>query len=613
MKLFSSVLIGALNKSIWVDANQDTFKKVNERAIKVGYLVHPNACSDSVLKFLDEQEFNPNATFWKSWNDVKSRSEEDLCFAQALHYITTYGVQDVFGEDFVIGNGFVPNEQPELLPFENLKIINAATKEEIFNDLYKMLTSGIALSSQIINETVEFIKDYKMQDLVDLDQIKNREALPLLCALKKQLPNDEFSMLRVLCFIATNTTMLIKSSDYIGYLRSSLPNAQVTKLLKSLSEKQLKSLSKIFLRYKPIFLALKEASPSTINRIRRLAVKNHKPFVKGFWEGCLDKNNATQESLDYARAHIDEIGPFKKVQLLEAILYRNQHPQNQFYHIRNGKTYVRVGYQLPTGKYYDELYLIILDSFIKSLVKKYKKENGLPSIKLPKGINLVVPTSEKNFIGNVPNGSYINLDSENIIMGVYWRGEWGTQDYDLHYSSMDGRNYGWNTFHKEDDNSILFSGDMTRANPEASECFFIKGGVMDGVLSLYRYWGEEEKSKFKFYVAKNYIPRDFKENYMVDPKDIDFEAIFETEVVYTKQLGAIFNSNLYFTNESIGEGRVPNCNIMEIYKETLPKKLVSHIVISDLLKVAGFPIVEENADIDLSTLSKADLINFFAE
>ena len=83
----------------------------------------------------------------------------------------------MLGEDFVVGNGFVPNEHPEVLPFENLKIINAATKEEIFSDLYGMLTSGIAISSKTINEIVEFIKDYKMEGLIDLDQIKNREAL----------------------------------------------------------------------------------------------------------------------------------------------------------------------------------------------------------------------------------------------------------------------------------------------------------------------------------------------------------------------------------------------------------------------------------------------------
>lgn len=612
MKNFSSVLIGALNKSIWVDANSDTFKKVNEKAIKVGYLVHPNACSFSVIKFLNEQEFNPNATFWKSWNDVKSRSEEELCFAQALHYVSTYGVQSVLGEDFVVGNGFVPNEHPEVLPFENLKIINAATKEEIFSDLYEMLTGGIALSSKTINEIVEFIKDYKMEGLIDLDQIKNREALPLLCALKKQLPNDEFSMLRVLCFIATNTTMLIKSSEYLGYLRSSLPNTQVTELLESLSEKQLRALSRIFLRYKPIFLALKEASPATINRIRRLAVKNHRPFVKRFWECCLDKNKADMEMLDYARGDVNDISTFKKVQLLEAILYRKQNPKNQFYHIRNGKTYIRADYQLPTGEYYDELYQILLDSLIKSLIKKYKKEDGtLSTIKLPKEIELVVPTSEKSFIGNIPNGSYVKFDTDSIVMGIYWRGEWGTQDYDLHYSSINGENYGWNAYHRNDKDDILYSGDMTRANPEASECFRIKGKAADGVLSIYRYWGESPTSKFKFYVAKNHTPENFKENYMVDPKEINFEAVFETDESHVKQLGAIFNDKLYFTNESVGSGRVPNHNIIDIYKETLPKKLASHIVISDLLKVAGFPLVEENADIDLSNLSKADLINFF--
>jgi hypothetical protein len=172
---------------------------------------------------------------------------------------------------------------------------------------------------------------------------------------------------------------------------------------------------------------------------------------------------------------------------------------------------------------------------------------------------------------------------------------------------------------------------MTRANPEASECFFLSGDAPEGTLSCYRYWGDKPTSKFKVWVAKEQpvsgrhvsckdyegdygFDRRANYGYMADPANIVFDSIIDCEDNGEHQIGCVIDNKLYFTNESLNGGRVPNKNTNDLYKEAVPKKLNSHIVLKDLLTVAGIPVVEGDteADIDLSVPNKADLINFFS-
>ena len=603
--LFSTKLISTLNESIYVD-DVSLFAAVNKYAVKAGYIVHPNACSKATLAWAKELAINPNSTFFKNWKEISDRSETELVLNQMLHYVTTYGVAETLGEDAVIGNGFTQNENPITLSYKDYKIISAAQPKEIFSDLYGMLESGIALNSETVKDIINFFKEYDFFSAVDLDDVLNKEAQALLSLAMGEMPKDEFGMLRVLVYAATGSTMLIKSYSVIEQLSLS-HNSTVQLMLDNLTEEQMKALSHIFLRYKPIFLALKHFNAKTINRIRRLAIKNHKPLVKGFWETCLSE----EDSLEYAKNHVTDISNFKKIQLMEGILYRKQETENQFYHIRNGKSFIRTDYKPSVNKeYLNNLYEILADSLIDSLKKKYTKEDGtLKTIKLPDNVTVVCPTSEKNFVGNIPAGSFVKTDKKNILMGIYWRNDWGTYDFDLHFEDLDGKNYGWNAAHK-DGERILYSGDMTRAEPEAAECFYLDKAV-EGSLSVYRFYGEKPKSQFRFYVAKDDCET-LERNYMVDPNKIVFDCMIDVDADGEKQLGFVFDDRIYLTNESLGNTAVPNHKMSEIYRQVMPAKLKSHIIIKDLLTVAGFELVKENADIDLSQLNKADLINFFA-
>lgn len=84
--------------------DKDKWIKLNEKAMKVGYWIHPNAANQYIEAFLKTKIVDYNSTFYKTFNDVISKTRFELLCDQLLHYITTYGT------DFNYGNGYVPND-----------------------------------------------------------------------------------------------------------------------------------------------------------------------------------------------------------------------------------------------------------------------------------------------------------------------------------------------------------------------------------------------------------------------------------------------------------------------------------------------------------------------
>lgn len=197
-------LISMFHSALRESGAEKNFAKVNEVAMKYGYIIHPECCTKDVVAWLKEQSFNPNATFYKEWEDITSKTRFELLVDQILHYATTYGT------DFALGNGYVPNDDPVVIPYEHFKVITPATKEEIFERCMDMLKSGIALKSDTINVLVEYFKDYGFVDKVNLDEVKNKEAQAVLSDMLGKLPSDEFGMLRCIVYKYTGSAMLIK-------------------------------------------------------------------------------------------------------------------------------------------------------------------------------------------------------------------------------------------------------------------------------------------------------------------------------------------------------------------------------------------------------------------
>ena len=277
--------------------------------------------------------------------------------------------------------------------------------------------------------------------------------------------------------------------------------------------------------------------------------------------------------------------------------------------MRNQKIFIKTeqNYKYTDTDYLKVVYSIIYEDLVNSMKEKACK------VRLPQGINLTLPTSEKSFIGNFPIGTSFDFGDSDNILGIYWRSEDGASDLDLKRIDIDGTQYGWNAAFKNANNSLIFSGDMTSANPEATELFYAKSGVQPSILKVNLFSGAIN-SKFKFFIAKEKITvRDFY-NYMVNPNNILFsvDCVMDSQ---EKTLGVAGDNKFILAQFRSGKGRVAGNSVTNKYTDYAMNTLDTYVDMRKVLTDAGFTFVEKEseADIDLTKLSKDSLIDLFSK
>ena len=440
-----AALIDYFKKGLVAKDKTVDFASLNKRAVKFGYIISPECCNQYVSEWLNSLTANHNATFYKEWNDVISKSRFELFIDQIHHYATTYG-----NGHNIEGNGFVPNDGGLCPRFDDLKVIEPITADELSKKCFGVLKSGIALKDSTMKVLCDFYYatsfsggDPSMEQIADtLSEIRNKEAMCYLSTKFNVLPSDEFGMIRCISHAYTGRFDIIKSKATIATIKDKAKENGFRSPLLNLTDNQLKRLSRVFLRYKPIFLAMKQKDGkvcSVVNKLRRLAEKNHKPFKIGFWEGIV-KN---EQPMDEVRKRLKDLDNFRKVRLMMLCKERmNFKTDSGVYTIRNGKQFVREGYSPKYNRnWLSRLYFAIEESLVETLKPKACK------VKLPTGYDIALPTSEKNFVGNYPYGTSFEMTKHNVI-GIYWRNEWGTHDIDLSVCDFNGRRIAWNSMYR---------------------------------------------------------------------------------------------------------------------------------------------------------------------
>ena len=429
-------------------SSKDMFKTVNQLAAQVGYFVHPDVCNESVLAFLKDQTINLNATFYKNWQEVISKTRLELALDQVFHYLTTYGTS------FSFGNGYVSNDGKNNAPaieFKNFKVIMPISSDDLFDRCWNMLCSGVALKE----DTMQAVSDYVIEHvhngkMINVDSIKNREALIYICDILNIWPENAHNLFRLIMYKTTGDTMIVNNDNTIHKIK--IAGKSIFDFNK-LSDADLVRLSSIFLRYKNLFIAFKHNqhyvdNRSAINKLRKLAVKHHKPFKAGFWQTVFSEPKSAEE----IKEHLGELTTYKKIALMQLCKERYMLPKDNLYFIRNGKQFLKINdaVDVTTKEAKDKsfytvvIYNILKDSVIDTLKANSEKdvvalnEDGSPAetkkapkiVKLYSGMHVALPSSEKSFIGNYPFGTKFDLTQNNLI-GCYWRNNWGTHDYDL--------------------------------------------------------------------------------------------------------------------------------------------------------------------------------------
>lgn len=502
--------------------------KVNEEALKYGLLI-PDTADKKVVKEAIKQYSKDgekwNQTFHKSFETVQDTPIETLVIQQIVHYITTYGFESlgIYDES----NVYIPKEKLEIPELDKDTIdmiyIKPMTEEEVATKIMTLLTSGIALSSQTIDD-IMVLSDFIKKD--QIDEIKNREIKIALYNKYGIVPKNPEEFLRYLLFKTTSSTLKIQNNDTIYSIKHCDKQLALNLLSNYVTNYGYDKLSSIFLRNKKLFLAFKikednvykESTNKIINKLRKLADENHKPLKP-------NKVDMLTQDIEFAleEKDLDNITIFRELRILNALNYYIINPKCNcvLYRIRNGKSFVK---DIKTiSEHHDDLLRERYEFIANHLINRLREKVANKVIYIPSNVTYAVPTSEKQFIGNIPRGSFVDIPHDDLVYGVHWTNtKNGRVDLDLKQMNAN-QVFGWDASYKND--FITFSGDLTDAPlPEgATELFAVSKDCEDSAflvdLNWYNYnYDPAEEVPYDFVIAKRNGM--LKRDYVIDPNDI---------------------------------------------------------------------------------------------
>jgi hypothetical protein len=624
IRLFRAVLIETKKR-------KKPSKKVLERIIKSGFLLNNEIIgnySDTELeKIITKIEeivglsgSQANSSFHKSWKKIKEIGLEQLVVEQLVHYLTTYGFErlGIYDESTI----YIPNEILDIpsLKIEKLSLIliRGYTKEELKQKLLSLLNSGIALKEDTIKDVLD-VATYLQLDINEIETIKNREVKIALYDYLAIVPENPVELLRYLIFKATNKTLLIKNKETIIQIKER-NNLDILGILERYRRTNgLEKLAEIFYRFKPLFLAFRTSAQlkRTINRIRKLAIKNHRPMPEDYLNTVTSKIKHDEEIvLTELKEELERVNTFRKIRLAYALKYRTHKADSILYKIRNGKGYAtdfNFGNKVVAGK--------VLKTVIKAIAKDIESNVSGKKIYVPRNVSYTLPATEKQFTGMFPSGTCVTLPKD-MIVGVYWENVNGNRiDLDLSLIGLDVK-FGWDAEYRNEKRSILFSGDMTDAHEGASELYYISKQLEGIYLIFLNYFNFDEKIPVPFKILVGYeLVNNFRKNYIINPNNI---VAVTNSIANQKQkaLGLLIvrpeKTTFYFSEVNIGKSISSS---QTKWAENARRYLLAYhenmISLEEILLEAGAKLTNDpnRCDIDLSPgrLEKDSFVNILKQ
>jgi len=609
IRLFKALIVS--NKNTSIKASSKLLKETIRRGIIFSPEVLNEYNEDYLLQLINEIGLTPeqiNSSFHKSWLKIRDASIEQLVMEQVIHYFTTYGFEalGIYNKDSV----YIPSEKleiPEVNEDLKLIIIKGYTKEELKNKLINLINSGIALKDNTLNDLIEIALSVNLKDN-EIEGIKNKEMRAILYNSLGLIPSNPVEFLRYVIYNTTEESLLIKSNVLITKIKSQ-KNIKAIKLFEDYKNQYgLENLAKIFYRFKPLFLAFRTNAKlkKIINRIRRLAKKYHEPMPVDYLNTVTERIKKGKD-LNELSNELNKVNIFRKIRLAYALKFRLTDSDSIVYRIRNGKGFA-TSFSFDKKEEVKNALDIVLNSISKDLNVKDKK------IYFPSNVSYALPLSEKQFIGNLPFGSYIDIPA-NIIFGVYWKNlKLKRVDLDLSIIDVKGNKLGWDSNYRYNGHTF-FSGDITDAPNGATEMFYLNKQNSEYLVYLNYYNFDSNIVPFKIIIA-NEKPENFGKSYMVNPNNII--TIINSEIKVPQEvLGLLISEEerhrFYFFENSLGYKISSNAShtteLLNFYK----KYYCNAISLKEILLKAGAKIInkEEEADIDLALdkIEKDTIIN----
>lgn len=602
-----------LFNSIKVDSKNKWLMNFYSKTIPLWFVFDDSAAyvaNDSTIKEVSEVIWisweKANNTFHKSWKVIEDTPQEELWLQAMIHYMTTYWFEElgIFDTKFV----FIPKEKLEVPEAVDMKltVVHWLTEKEILEKVIELAGSWIALMQETLDDLMVIIKECKFPSSI-IQDVKNRELKSLLNKHFWIVPNEPVEYLRYVIAELTWESLIIKNGKLIDQIKKS-DSVKLDALIK----KAPKNLSSIFLRYKPLFLAMKSISDDKtfFNKLRKDAIKTHKPI----WEDYL--NTITKQIFNWTISFIDfesriKTYPiFRKIRLAYALKYRTNGSNSIVYKIRNWKSYAT-----DTRKWSmleDHNLSRALDETLSSIIQDLSHLNW-KTIYIPDYMNYTLPATEKQFVWNFPVWSYIEVGND-MVFGIHWENlPIQRVDLDLSTLSISGK-VGWNRSYTSSDGSVLFSWDITDApKPKgATELFYVKKEVKDTLLVMVNYFSHQDDSPVptKIIVWKQEIRNTWR-HFVIDPNNIIFQTnvIIEDEQSFLWLVKNVAGKNRYYlTKSSIWNSIVSgNWPVTEKSREYFEASLVDSIDLRTVFALAWAIIVNEIPEYDYIDLSPENI------
>jgi hypothetical protein len=579
-----------------------------------------------------------NSSFHKSWDKVANAPIFQLLMEQIFHYITTYG----YGSLGIYDNGlvYIPAEKLELPDVYDdipLVFIRGMNPDEILAEIIALGSSGIALSKTTIEDIMVIVRENEYESGW-VSEIENRELRSALFNHYGIVPSEPVSWLRYVITALTGETLVIKNRNLMSKIQT-CDGDQLDNLLDSAPE----DLASIFLRYKPLFLAMKKASKNKkwfFNRLRKQATTMHFPLPEDYMGSVTQKIKKGELAIAEFKKNLSTASVWRKIRLAYALKNRLTNTSSVVYRVRNGKGFVASAEPSQKLRAIEKVLNLTLESVASDISNKVAEKYFY----IPSWINYGLPRTEKSFIGNIPDNTYVTLPSTNdLVVGVHWYNNGDryedTVDIDFSMVGVDTK-YGWDARYRSDDKEVLYSGDMTTApRPNgASEMFYVSDyDLGDSLLMVNWYnmgYGEMSVENCSLFVAQE--PVNKKKfgtegrngtQYMVDPNNVLFSQNItidkkqNTIGLVTKNNGAV---NVHFLMTSVGNAISSSSSVYnDMTREFLIATTKSPLGLRDIIELAGGHVIDETTELDSSdntevvdlrpeALSKTTFIDLFS-
>ena len=469
----------------------------------------------------------------------ETASLEHLLVKQLLHYVEVYGLGMPGLFDLTASQGTIIV----------MRFVQGITVSELELNVQDLLYANAPIKDAA--QLKRIIDQYGLE--FDINEVKNNEMRVVLYRPGLDTFKNGDDAVRYICWAATGDALLIKSPEVITAVTA-------VKWHSDFFVRHELLLAQVFNRHKRLILAAKNANTAKdINRIARLSKTQHIPIhesiVKTFVHGALI------DVIDNPMDVLANISLRDKFKYLNLLAQRKLQSETAAFKIRNGKVHVRTNRRVYPLSDISRVETAVLESLAERL--SFLKGQA---ILLDKNVDYGLPISRKQTIGNLPFGTKVTSDSNEIFSGMYWENDWGARDLDLSTIDMDGNRVSWGAYSGYRDTGIIYSGDLTDARNGAME--FMTSKAKDYGLFVNIFSGETG-SEMELIVGSNRTKKQWIDEPIIREKHtlnsrgsiIGFVK-GKTFVVYAGRLGS---SRVSGANPIVNESRADFWTIQRLF------------------------------------------------